>query len=119
MARPFAKAFYRSKSWKKTREAYFRHAHGLCERCREQGTIRKGEIVHHKEHLTPENINDPSVSLSFDNLELLCRDCHAQEHPEIYANREPETAPRVAFDENGDLISLEGKEVGLWRNSKL
>lgn len=64
-----------------------------------------GEIVHHKVHLTPKNIGDPSVSLSFDNLELVCRDCHAAEHPEIYGGQEK--APRrVGFDEEGNLVEL-------------
>ena len=39
-----------------------------------------GEIVHHKVHITPVNINDESVTLNFDNLELVCRDCHAELH---------------------------------------
>lgn len=30
--------------------------------------------------LTPENIGDPAVSLAWDNLELLCRDCHGKAH---------------------------------------
>ena len=30
--------------------------------------------------LTPDNINDPAVSLSWSNLRLLCRDCHAKRH---------------------------------------
>lgn len=117
MAQPFARAFYRSKAWKHTRYAYFKFAHGLCERCMERGTLSKGEIVHHKEHLTPENINDPDISLGFDNLELLCRACHAEVHPEIYG-RDEIASSRVAFDENGDLIDLEGKEAELWKSSK-
>lgn len=59
-----------------------------------------GEIVHHKTHITPENVGDPSVTLAFDNLELLCRACHADEHPEIY---EREGASRVVFDEEGNV----------------
>lgn len=119
MAREFAKGFYRSKSWKHTREAYFNSVHGLCERCRAQGVISKGEIVHHKEHLTPENINNPEIALGFDNLELLCRPCHAEEHPEIYQKENDAQPLRVAFDENGDLINLEVKELDLWKNSKV
>ena len=45
-----------------------------------KGIIRTGEIVHHKIELTPENIHDPSISLSHDNLRAVCRECHAQEH---------------------------------------
>lgn len=42
--------------------------------------MKPGEIVHHKVHLTPDSINDPTVALSWDNLELLCRTCHAKAH---------------------------------------
>ena len=104
MARDFSRSFYHSREWKRAREAYFRRARGLCERCMARGRLTPGEIVHHKVHLTPENVGDPSVSLAFDNLELLCRDCHAAEHPEIYGN--PRQEPRVGFDENGDLVEL-------------
>lgn len=71
----FAKRFYLSAAWRRTRDAYFRYRCGICERC---GAA--GDIVHHKAHLTPANINDPRVALSFDNLELLCQDCHNKEH---------------------------------------
>lgn len=108
MAREFAEDFYRSKAWRSTREAYFESVHGLCERCLARGVVRAGEIVHHREHLSPQNISDPSVTLSFDNLELLCRDCHASEHPEIYGGRFEQ---RVAFDENGNLVRKGSDEV--------
>ena len=39
-----------------------------------------GYIVHHKVHLTADNIYDPATTISFDNLELLCMDCHNKEH---------------------------------------
>lgn len=53
---------------------------GLCEKCLKEGRYEPGEIVHHKIHLTPQNINDPSISLNWDNLELLCRLHHGDEH---------------------------------------
>jgi 5-methylcytosine-specific restriction endonuclease McrA len=53
---------------------------GLCERCLKKGLIVPGEIVHHKVYISPDNINDPAITLNPDNLELLCRDCHAEEH---------------------------------------
>ena len=76
----FAKDLYSSKAWQHTRDAYKRSVGGLCEVCWEKGIIKPGEIVHHKIHLTPENIKDPEIALSFDNLQLVCRDCHAQIH---------------------------------------
>jgi len=36
--------------------------------------------VHHLIELDPVNINNPEIALSFDNLELLCRECHAEVH---------------------------------------
>lgn len=47
----------------------------VCTRCG-----RPAKEVHHKIHLTPENINDPKIALNPDNLESLCRDCHFEEH---------------------------------------
>lgn len=105
LSRAFAKRFYKSKSWKATRQAYFESQNGLCERCRRLGRFRPGEIVHHKVHLSPANINDPNITLSPLNLELLCRDCHAMMHPEIYGGSPSEQ--RVAFDENGNVVKLE------------
>ena len=76
----YAKSLYKSKAWQKTRDAYARSVGGLCELCWEKGVLRPGEIVHHKIPITPDNINDPSITLSFDNLQLVCRDHHAQIH---------------------------------------
>lgn len=80
MAKEYAKGFYNSPAWKACRAAYTKHARGLCERCRERGRIRSGVIVHHVTPIAPDNINDPSITLSFDNLMLVCRDCHAELH---------------------------------------
>ena len=76
----YAKTFYSSKAWKDTRTAYAKSKGGLCEICLAKGLYRPGVIVHHKCHLSPENINDPTVTLCWDNLQLVCRDCHAMEH---------------------------------------
>ena len=80
MARKFAQKFYKSKAWKETREAYAASVGWLCERCLAVGLYTPGEIVHHKIHLNIQNINNSEVSLAWDNLELLCRNCHANMH---------------------------------------
>ena len=88
MAKEYAKDFYNSQAWKKTRKAYYIFRRGQCERCakefaagkRRLEDIHAGAIVHHKEYITPENLNDPTIALSFDNLELLCEKCHYEEH---------------------------------------
>lgn len=76
----WAERFYKSTAWQQCRAAYASAAGGLCERCLAKGLYSPGEIVHHKIHLTPETVMDPTISLNFDNLELLCRLCHADEH---------------------------------------
>lgn len=72
--------FYKTRRWKECREAYAKSKGGLCERCLMNGLYTPGEIVHHKIRLNPETLNDPSVALCWDNLELLCRRCHGEEH---------------------------------------
>ena len=80
MAKDFAQGFYKSKAWQQCRDAYAASVGGLCEECLKDGKISAGEIVHHKIHLTPDTINDPTVSLSWDKLELVCRSCHLKLH---------------------------------------
>lgn len=80
MAKPFAEAFYKSKTWQTCREAYAKSVGYLCEDCLARGLIVPGEIVHHMIELTPENINDPDIALNFKYLRLVCRNCHAQRH---------------------------------------
>lgn len=96
---PWAKSFYKSKTWQRCRAGYIKSVGGLCEKCRARGLIVPGEIVHHKIHLTPGNIWDQGVSLAWDNLEFLCRDCHAKEHGQ--------NDKRFDVNENGEVIFLE------------
>ena len=92
--------FYKSALWEKTREIALRRDKYLCVHCG-----RPAEVVHHIEHLTLENVNDPSVSLNLDNLESLCSDCHFQEHKgEHCRGRIVEEQNPYTFDENGMLI---------------
>lgn len=93
MAREFARGFYHSQAWRKCQAQYIRQAQGLCERCKERGLIVPGVIVHHRIHLTPNNITDSAVTLSPANLMLLCRDCHAEIHKK--------NIKRYKVDENG------------------
>ncbi len=86
--------FYKSPAWLAARELKIVSVNSLCERC---GQI--GIEVHHKKRLTVDNVNDSSISLNQDNLELLCRDCHNKEHKRF--------SKEVKFDSDGNLINLE------------
>ena len=90
----WARGLYLSKAWKHTRDAYMASRHGLCERCGESA-----QIVHHRKHLTPRNVNDVNVTMNWDNLEAICRDCHGIEHETASA-----TVDGVKFNDRGELI---------------
>lgn len=92
--RAFAKAFYESPAWRKTRAYILKRDAGLCVRCG-----APGEIVHHKTELTPRNIDDPMITLNEDNLETVCRTCHA-----IIHEGTPPIADGLAFDEDGNVV---------------
>lgn len=76
----FAKRFYWSAEWKRCRESYARDHWYLCERCLAAGLIEPGDEVHHRTPLTPDNLDDPAITLSPDNLMLLCLTCHDDMH---------------------------------------
>ena len=95
----YAKAFYSSTAWKECRKGYAEYRHGLCELCLKKGIYNPGEIVHHKKHITPQNINDPAITLSWDNLLLVCRDHHAELHKE--------SRPRWKVDAAGRIVPLD------------
>lgn len=96
MASEWAKPFYGSVNWQKCRSGFISYKRGLCERCLSIGVITPGTQVHHKIHLTPENITDPKIALDWNNLELLCDECHRQEHT---GNK------RYSVDEHGRVLA--------------
>lgn len=85
MARAFAKAFYSSKAWQDCRNEYAKSVHHLCENCLRKGIYKPGVIVHHIEELTPMNITNPEIATGYNNLEMLCRECHREQHAEVMA----------------------------------
>lgn len=85
--------FYKSDRWKIARAIRIAAASGLCEKC---GAI--GTEVHHKVHLTPENVDDPNISINQDNLILLCKDCHNKEHERFT------DAKDYCFDSDGNMV---------------
>ena len=82
---PVIESFYTSWIWRKCRKAYAEHKGNLCERCLQRGVIEPGSKdrpleVHHKVPLTNENVTNPKIALSWDNLVLICSECHHEEH---------------------------------------
>ena len=109
MAQPWAEAFYHSSQWENTRSVYMAMPiqtedgecpPGMCERCFSMGVLRPANTVHHIEWLTPATIGDPDKTLGFGNLMRVCMDCHAALHSGC------DERPRVAFDEEGNVIPL-------------
>ena len=106
MAREFARKFYNSSEWQRCRERYIqlmpKYKRGLCELCYKDGTHVRGEELHHKIFLTPNNINDRSITLDHDNLILLCRECHKK----IHVKRREK---KYEFDKDGNIIPVNKK----------
>ena len=90
-------SFYGTQAWKDCRRAYRKKVGGLCEMCLSEGKYNAGYFVHHKTPLTAENVNDPEITMNFDNLMLLCRYHHAQVHG---------SPRRYKFDDLGRVIPI-------------
>ena len=57
--------------------------------------------VHHKIHLTLDNVDDPSIALNLDNLLLLCKECHNKMHGRFNGKQ-----PKYKWNEEGDLVEV-------------
>ena len=95
MAGDFSRYFYHSSNWQRCRASYIRSVFNMCEICKDS----PGLILHHKITLTPQNIDDPYITLSWDNLMYLCLDHHNRIHGNGDLVRND-----VMFDTNGQLI---------------
>ena len=102
MAKQWAVKFYQSKEWKKCRASFISERvaidGGICQMCHAD----LGYIVDHIHELTPENINDPDVSLNHDNLQYLCHDCH---NTKTFGGGLP-IREGLCFDENGNVVPV-------------
>lgn len=109
MARPFARSFYKSAAWQRTQRAYMDMPVNtdagivpprMCERCFSLGRLTPAKVVHHKVHITPANVSDPSVTLNPDNLMRVCQDCHAI----LHSGGDGTGLPVVSFDVDGHPV---------------
>lgn len=101
--------FYHSTIWRKQSKLYALSKYCICEKCGRPVYVdgitpyqpkdkRLKYVVHHKIHLNESNYNDYNISLNWDNLQLLCIDCHNQEHSNAITRND------VMFDEQGNLV---------------
>ena len=97
MAQPWAESFYHSPEWARVREYVRMRDRFTCQKCG-----RPMQEVHHKIHLTRENIWDPKITLNPDNLISLCRDCHMKQHAED--DGRCAAGAGFHFDESGQLV---------------
>lgn len=77
---PKISSFYTTAIWRKCRASFLKSKGGLCEPCLSKGLIVPATQVHHKTPITPDNIDDPGITLNFDNLLAVCERCHAEQH---------------------------------------
>lgn len=109
MAKEWAADFYASGAWHRVREYVMRRDRFMCQHCKAPATT-----VHHRIHLTPDNIHDPMISLNPDNLEAVCDDCHKAIHDAERKkgfNMKPETIMKrdqikldYQFDSAGNIV---------------
>lgn len=85
--------FYKSDRWHLARSIIIARANGLCEKCGAPGLE-----VHHKIHLTVDNVDDVSISINPGNLIYLCKDCHNEVHGRFKSKVD------YKFDENGNVV---------------
>ena len=98
----WAETFYNSQAWRECRETYLQSKGYLCERCSTPGNPVIAKVVHHKTYLTKININNPYITLSWDNLEALCQDCHNKEHHKSSKGMQKE----YKFTADGSIIPI-------------
>ena len=96
MSQSWAKDFYASKAWQRTRYNFLSSKFFLCNRC-----SKPAIIVHHIVKLTSKNIHDASITLNWDNLESLCLECHNNIHMSGSKSCEG-----TKFDNYGNLVKL-------------
>lgn len=92
--------FYHSARWRKISRLYLQQKNFICERCGELATI-----VHHKQRLNANNVDNAAIALSENNLEALCLSCHNREHFGIN-----KSIRECVFDAAGNCVGVRSRE---------
>ena len=81
MAESWAARLYNSKAWRDLRRRLIIEAQYKCTICGANHLLDPHHLIgHHQCVLTPNNVNDPAISLNPDNVEIICKQCHDQMH---------------------------------------
>lgn len=68
--------FYASGMWRRKQAQILKEKHWECERCKKKGKVKRADTVHHIKYLR----DRPDLALEDENLEVLCKECHYDEH---------------------------------------
>ena len=111
---PELQRFYGTKAWQDLRMVRIIQENGHCQRCgRDFSDDFSQLIAHHKEHLTSSTLSKPEIALNPDNVEILCRNCHAHYHDDRGYIR----PPRQVFIVYGAPFS--GKSTYVRQNAEI
>lgn len=94
-------SFYNTKRWQKLRLFILDRDGGMCVHCH-----AKGDTAHHIHFVDDTNYNDPLIIWDPNNIETVCRDCHAAIHSKTGSSA---TADGYRFDDEGNLICIDEK----------
>ena len=72
--------FYTTNAWRKCRKTVLDEHGGLCQICLGKGLIVPAVHVHHIKPITPDNLDDPRITLDSSNMMALCEQCHHEQH---------------------------------------
>lgn len=72
--------FYASEKWIKFRQLIISQRGLRCEYCGQQVARLSELTLHHKKELTPENVNNVSISLNPENVMVVHHECHNKIH---------------------------------------
>ena len=94
MAHVFAKPFYDSALWQRTRREILRRDNYSCADC-----CGRADMVHHLVEITQRNITDYNITIGPDNLISLCHDCHIKRH-----RSQGDVVDGFVFGEDGQVV---------------
>lgn len=100
---------YNSTAWRKLRLSYMKQ-HPVCEECLKNGKVTAADSIHHKKSPFRGNDVNWTLLLDPDNLESICRECHARIHNEESGHISPKEVLRQLEELLDDTITDEELE---------